>query len=240
VKKLITDPPKSTREFSRFAHSYGYYNMIQSKVVKVLVGMLPKKVLETVIDVGCGNGAVYQTMNASGFQYKRFIALDASEAMLRRHPDDPAVEKVIMDFNRPVSLHLPRKSIVLSSSALQWSSDLDKTLSWLSGQGEEAYLAIFTSGTFKTLHETAGIDSPIHSAVALQQMIDKYYDAAYHIRHYALEFENVRDMFRYIKKSGVSGGKKQLSYKETKALMQRYPLNYLEFEVLFMQGRARI
>jgi malonyl-CoA O-methyltransferase len=43
-------------------------------------------------------------------------------------------------------------------------------------------------------------------------------------------------MFRYIKKSGVSGGKKRLGYKEMKALMKHYPLDYLEFEVLFVEA----
>jgi malonyl-CoA O-methyltransferase len=45
-------------------------------------------------------------------------------------------------------------------------------------------------------------------------------------------------MFRYIKKSGVSGGEKQLSYKETRHLMETYPLDYLEFEVLFVKAKA--
>jgi len=41
-------------------------------------------------------------------------------------------------------------------------------------------------------------------------------------------------MFKYIKRSGVSGGKKQLNYKQMKKIMQNYPLDYLEFEVLFV------
>jgi malonyl-CoA O-methyltransferase len=45
-------------------------------------------------------------------------------------------------------------------------------------------------------------------------------------------------MFRYIKKSGVSGGEKQLSYKQMKMLMEKYPLNYLEFEVLFVEATS--
>jgi malonyl-CoA O-methyltransferase len=45
-------------------------------------------------------------------------------------------------------------------------------------------------------------------------------------------------MFNYIKKSGVSGGEKQLTYKQTKQLMKNYPLNYLEFEVLFVKAKS--
>jgi malonyl-CoA O-methyltransferase len=42
-------------------------------------------------------------------------------------------------------------------------------------------------------------------------------------------------MLRYIKKSGVSGGVKQLGYTEMKTLMLEYPLSYLEFEVIFVK-----
>jgi malonyl-CoA O-methyltransferase len=45
-------------------------------------------------------------------------------------------------------------------------------------------------------------------------------------------------MFKYIKKSGVSGGEKRLGYKEMKVLMELYPLNYLEFEVLFVEATS--
>jgi malonyl-CoA O-methyltransferase len=44
-------------------------------------------------------------------------------------------------------------------------------------------------------------------------------------------------MFRYIQKSGVGGGERQLGFKEMKRLMEAYPLDYLEFEVLFVEAR---
>ena len=46
-------------------------------------------------------------------------------------------------------------------------------------------------------------------------------------------------MFRYIKKSGVSSGEKKLSYAETKQLMETYPLDHLEFEVLFVEAENK-
>ena len=53
---------------------------------------------------------------------------------------------------------------------------------------------------------------------------------------YSLSFDSVRDMFRYIKRSGVSGNRNVLTYKGTKRLMETYPLDYLEFEVLFIRN----
>jgi len=100
----------------------------------------------------------------------------------------------------------------------------------------KAVFSIFTSNTFKTLHHTANLQSPIYSADTVKETINRYYDANFELREYRLSFESVRDMFNYIKKSGVSGGEKQLSYKQIKHLMNSYPLDYLEFEVLFVEA----
>jgi malonyl-CoA O-methyltransferase len=64
-----------------------------------------------------------------------------------------------------------------------------------------------------------------------------YKEVKYEIYHYSLEFSSARDMFKYIKQSGVSSGERKLSYTQTKALMENYPLDYLEFEVLFIEAK---
>ena len=95
-------------------------------------------------------------------------------------------------------------------------------------------LAIFTSNTFKTLHQTADINSILNSAEEINTIQKEILDATFEVVNYKLEFDSVRDMFVYIKRSGVSASRRVLSYKQTKRLMREYPLNYLEFEVVFL------
>jgi len=144
-----------------------------------------------------------------------------------------------LDFNLAKTFDIftvEQNSILLSSSALQWSRDLDLVLSSLSKKVSKAHFAIFTSSTFKTLHQVADITSPIYSEMDLKEVISRYYRATFETRTYSLHFDSVHDMFRYIKKSGVSGGEKKLSYKQMKHLMKVYPLDHLEFEVLFVNA----
>ena len=70
----------------------------------------------------------------------------------------------------------------------------------------------------------------------IKKYINRYYNASFELINYRLDFDSVYDMLKYIKQSGVSGGKKQLSYKEVKQVIADYPLDYLEFEVLFIKG----
>ena len=230
------------QEFSRFAHQYNAHNMIQAEVARALVAKLPLKVYNTILDLGCGSGEIFKNLQEQHVSFDSLTAFDSAQSMLDIHPSANKVTKVCANFNEQnftKSLPESHYDLLLSSSALQWSQDLDSTLNALSSLSKRAYLSIFTSGTFKTLHQTANISSPIYTAQELQKIISKHYDdATFELHTYTLHFDSVKDMFSYIKKSGVSSGEKKLSYKETKALMKSYPLDYLEFEVLFVEAKV--
>jgi len=232
---------KVIKEFSRFAHQYNQHNEIQAQVAKTLVSKLPERTFKNILDLGCGSGAVVKNLQESEYIYSTLTAFDSSQAMLDIHPDSEKITKVCGDFNSvnfAEALPQTQYDILLSSSALQWSTDLDRTFSLLSGLSQSAYFAIFTSGTFKTLHGLAKVGSPIYSAEVIEESIEKYYnEVTFALHTYTLAFDSVREMFRYIKKSGVSAGEKKLGFKETKRLMESYPLNYLEFEVLFIEAK---
>jgi len=230
------------QEFSRFATEYEQYNIIQSKVATTLVSMLPLSHYQTIIDLGAGSGKVYQNLMARKITFQEFIALDSSKEMLALHPNGSSIKKICADFNLPQTFEqLKRKEevMLLSSSALQWSRNLDFTFSQLSQVSQNAFFAIFTSNTFKTLHRIAGVSSPIHTTEALKKAIDTYYKASYTIEEYTLHFNSAEEMLRYIKRSGVSGGERKLGYKEIKTLIKQYPLEYLEFEILFVKAEKK-
>ncbi len=229
----------AVKEFSRFADQYDNYNIIQVEVAKTLVEEISSNGCSTIIDIGCGSGEVYKNIERKNISFEQFVALDSSQEMLNIHPGGEKVQKLCADFNLSKTfemLILEQNDILISSSALQWSKDLDLTFSRLSKKSSKVYFAIFTSSTFKTLHQIADIKSPIYSETELKETISRYYNATFETRNYSLHFDAVRDMFRYIKKSGVSGGEKKLSYKQMKELMKVYPLDYLEFEVLFVKA----
>jgi len=229
------------KEFSRFAHQYEQHNIIQLQVAKRVVGKLPENSYGTLLDIGCGSGQIFRSIEEKGIQFETFTAFDSSDKMLALHPDSFKIEKICGNFNSGTfTSELDKKAydLVLSSSALQWSADLDFTIGRIATLSNTFHAAVFTSNTFKTLHQTAGLTSPIYRADEVQKTIECYYDDVnFELHTYSLQFDSVRDMFRYIKKSGVSSGEKKLSYKETRSLMENYPLDYLEFEVLFVEAK---
>ena len=220
-------------EFSRYAAEYGSRNVIQRHVAQKLISSTldqPKRIL----DLGCGSGTLYSLID---WDVERFVGVDFSESMLSHHPRSPNVELILGDFNDPSLFERlcgERFDRIYSASALQWAGDLDNVLKSLSSLSTPMSLAIFTAGTFKTLHECAGVTPLLRSSGEVMAMAEKYLDARFEILHTTLEFDSVREMFRYIKRSGVSGGRRVLDFARTKRLMETYPLNYLEFEVVFI------
>ena len=224
---------KISSEFSKYALEYNSYNIIQSKVVSKLLTLSDSKP-KRILDLGCGNGAL---CNAIDWEYTYFTALDFASGMLKLHPKSEKIECINGNFNESSlfeNLAKNKYEHVFSASALQWAENLERVFQNIKRLNSSISLAIFTSGTFETLYKTAKLAPLLSSTSLIKELSDKYFKADFEIVKYTLEFESTREMFRYIKKSGVSGSRNVLTFMQTKKLMKEYPLNYLEFEVAFI------
>lgn len=227
---------KISSEFSKHAMHYDAYNIIQNRVVEKLLSHVKIKP-KNILDLGCGSGSLCKAID---WEYEHFTGVDFAPGMLELHPKSKKIECIYGDFNDKTlfdNLLTYNYDYIFSASALQWADDLDSLFKSIKQLNAPIALAIFTSNTFKTLNETAGVNSLLRSPQEIDKLQKKYFNAAYEVVNYKLEFESTRDMFRYIKKSGVSGSRKILSYKESKKLLNEYPLSYLEFEVAFIYSK---
>ncbi|MBT5934898.1 methyltransferase domain-containing protein [Sulfurimonas sp.] len=224
---------KISQEFSKHAFEYESYNDIQKRVADKLLSHVDSKP-KHILDLGCGSGAICKSIN---WKYTHFIGVDFAPAMLELHPKSLTIESIYGDFNDTTlfeKLKTSKYDYIFSASALQWSMNLDESFKEIKALNAPISLAIFTSSTFKTLNKTASIESLLKSKEEIDELQKKYFDVNFEVMTYKLEFTSVREMFRYIKHSGVSGSRNLLSIKEMKQLMREYPINYLEFEVVFL------
>ena len=225
-------------QFSKYAKEYKNHNIIQQIVAKSLVRELkfqPKRILE----LGCGSGQVF---NHISWQVEFYKAIDASASMCELHPKSVNIEVKCLNFDTQDFINEIRNDsydIVLSSSALQWSNDLSKIVQHLSYITKEINAVLFTSNTFKTIQEITKTKSPILDEDSIKEAFLKFFNCEFETILYKLEFDNKKDLFDYIKKSGVSG-EKSLSYSDSKKLYKDYPYNYLEFEVIFVKTISKL
>ncbi|WP_457743170.1 methyltransferase domain-containing protein [Sulfurimonas sp.] len=226
---------KISSEFSKYANHYNSNNLIQERVAEKLLSLVKGKP-KYILDLGCGSGALAKKIE---WKYKKLIGVDFAPGMLELHPKNENIECIYGNFNDINlfdTLLTYKCDYVLSASALQWAENMDVIFNSIHKLNTPIALAIFTSNTFKTLYKTASLKPLLPSKEEIFDLQKKHFSVNYEIVKYKLEFESVRDMFRYIKRSGVSGSRNILSYKDMKKLMKEYPLNYLEFEVAFISS----
>jgi malonyl-CoA O-methyltransferase len=218
-------------QFRHHAESYERYNLIQTRVARALAGKVAGP-FQRIVDLGCGGGAFFRAYERP---FTSYLAVDIAPEMLARHPGGDKVERMVGDFDDPALFEALAKrefDLLVSSSALQWAKDLDWTLARIASLGRPVALAIFTDGTFRSLREVTGSTSPIRSREATEELLRRHFDVEIDILKYELYFDDTLAMLRYIKRSGVSGGRRLLDYAGTKKLLADYPLPYLEFEVV--------
>ena len=224
---------KIKAQFSKNSLSYNEYNLIQKQVIQKLLNDISPKP-RSILDLGCGTGGLYKAIN---WPVDHFTGVDFSAEMLLQHPHLANVKCRLGDFDQCALFDNLKQNTfdrIISSASLQWASDMNTTFNNIKDLNAPIAFAIFTANTFKTLFATANIPPLLRTVDEVSLLAKQYFDAAYETVHYTLKFDNTHDMLRYIKKSGVSSTRNVLDYKKTKQLIQIYPLDYLEFEVLFI------
>ncbi len=225
-------------QFSKYAKEYQSYNIIQQICAKSLIRELKSKP-KNILELGCGSGQVFSNIN---WEFDNYLAIDGSAQMCELHPKANNIEVINLNFDSEEFFNLTKNrsfDIVLSSSALQWSVNLEKLVEHLSKITKEINAVLFTSNTFKTIQNISKNKSPILDEDSIKKAFSKYFVCEFETINYKLEFDNKKELFDYIKKSGVSGSS-ELSYAKAKRLYKEYNLNYLEFEVIFVKTLSKI
>ncbi len=213
--------------FNLSATSYNQYNIIQKQVAKELLAYLdfePKKILE----LGAGTGEICKNIGCS---YEHYIAVDSAQNMLALHPQNERIQLCCSDFDN-AELYENQYDLIISSSSLQWSKDIDSLFANIQKSSRRFLLSIFTANTFRNIHDFLGVKSTIYDAETIENLAKKYLDCEIVTKNYRLEFDNTRQIFTYLKKSGVNR-ENILTYKEAKKLYSEFEEKHLEFEVVF-------
>lgn len=225
-------------EFSKHANDYNSYNIIQQIVAKSIVRDITNEP-RSILELGCGSGQIIRHIK---WDYDHYCAVDFSDSMCDLHPKSDAIEVHCYDFDSDEFFDFIKNrkfEIIVSSSAMQWSKDLNRLVSALSKSADEIYAGLFTSNTFKTIQKLSGKKSPILDTESIKESFSDYFECEFELYNYNLEFDSKKELFDYIKNSGVSGGNDLLSFKDAKRLYREYDLNYLEFEVIFVKAFSR-
>ena len=213
------------KSFDRFAFSYGKYNIIQKKIIKRYINSLSSRV----VDLGCGSEGLCKYRD-----FEFYLGVDNSENMLKLNP----CNTLRLDFNTKRCFEIIKRfdfNQIVSFSALQWAKDLEFVFKEIKGLNKSYLLAIFTSNTFKSFHKAINVTSPIYSKEKILNFSKILKPSSVEILNYEIEFKKPKEMFEYIKYSGVNSGVRA-SIKDLKRFLKEFSVNFLEFEIVVLKG----
>jgi malonyl-CoA O-methyltransferase len=218
-------------QFTKYAKDYDDHNIIQRIVSKALVREIegkPQKILE----LGCGSGQIIRQID---WEFDSYKAIDFSRSMCELHPQNKKVVVKCFDFDSlefQQDIKDERYDLIISSSAMQWSKNIKELLANILPKTKQFRGVLFTSNTFKEIYEITKKEKSILSLQEIKEAFSSY-NATFEVFEYKLHFENKKELFDYIKNSGV-GGESKLDFKEAKNLYKNYNYDFLSFEVIFV------
>ena len=222
-----------SKHFNTHANDYDNNNIIQRIVSKALVRDIQNKP-KNILELGCGNGQIFREIKWPINKYK---AIDFSQSMCDLHPKAKNLVVKCFDFDSDefyTEIKNDNYDLVISSSAMQWSKNLPLLIKRLFSVSSEINCVLFTSNTFKSIYKITKQAPAIVSLESIKNAFDKY-NSTYEVFNYQINFNSKKELFAYIKNSGVQGDVK-LSYKDAKNLYKNYDKLYLEFEVIFVKS----
>lgn len=124
---LQVDKQDVARSFSQAAATYDQVAALQRQVAATLLTKIPAKVFPTVVDLGCGTGAI-TTQLAQRCQAETLLGLDIAEGMLAFARQRWPQAELLWCGGDAESLPLQDASIDLmfSSLAVQWCADFPR------------------------------------------------------------------------------------------------------------------
>ncbi len=218
-------------QFTKYAKDYDDHNIIQRIVSKALVREIegkPQKILE----LGCGSGQIIRQID---WEFDSYKAIDFSRSMCELHPKNKKIVVKCFDFDSlefQEDIKDERYDLIISSSAMQWSKNIKELLANILPKTKQFRGVLFTSDTFKEIYEITKKEKSILSLQEIKEAFSSY-NATFEVFEYKLHFENKKELFDYIKNSGV-GGESKLDFKEAKNLYKNYNYDFLSFEVVFV------
>lgn len=218
------------------AKTYKNQAIAQKLFIQKLASKLPKKLYPSIAELGCGGGELFLELEERGVEFERYLACDSSRAMLEGFPPSPRVKLFCQDFDEFLLGEEERFSLICSSSALQWSSNLSYTLSLIAKRGEGVALSVLSSCSLASLHRFLGTSSPLLESEEIIEFFGEYFVGDIFISRVALDFTSAKECLEHLKRSGVLGGG-ILGFSKAKKLLEFN--ERIEYESVNIIGKSR-
>lgn len=242
VNNLKIDKAQVALRFAQAGQSYTEHAIVQKMIAQHLFELIQQYCpaqLENVFEIGCGSGNLSHLL-LDNLKFNQLILNDLYPEVQQHFPANTKIKYLIGDIEQ---LEFPKfLDLIVSSSALQWLSDLD--LVFQQAQQSLSVDGLFCFSTFgqqnlKEIKALTGQGLEYLSLENIQNLLEKSGFEILHISQHidVLSFEHPKHVLQHLKATGVTATAS--NFRWTKQSLFDFYQSYQQFSFSDESGQTQ-
>ena len=224
------------KRFKKSLKTYDENAIVQKKMAKELISLLPKKEYNKIFEIGCATGTLTKEI-ADKLIFSELYLNDIVEESKKY------VQEIYKECNFIAgdieNIDLNKKyNLIISNACLQWCSNIEDTLSKLINaldDGGILAISIFGEDNLKEIKSIFNIGNEISSISSMENFLNTQKIIIKKEDKIKINFETPMEVLKHLKYTGTNAIKEiKLTKTKLKDFEQRYKENYTQNNKVYL------
>lgn len=224
------------KRFKKSLKTYDENAIVQKKMAKELISLLPKKEYNKIFEIGCATGLLTKEI-ADKLIFSELYLNDIVEESKKY------VQEIYKECNFIAgdieNIDLNKKyNLIISNACLQWCSNIEDTLSKLINaldDGGILAISIFGEDNLKETKSIFNIGNEISSISSMENFLNTQKIIAKKEDKIKIDFETPMEVLKHLKYTGTNAIKEiKLTKTKLKDFEQKYKENYTQNNKVYL------
>ena len=224
------------KRFKKSLKTYDENAIVQKKMAKELINLLPKKEYNKIFEIGCATGILTKEI-ADRLIFSELYLNDIVEESKKYVQEIYKECKFVVGDIENIELN-KKYNLIISNACLQWCSNIEETLSKLiNALDDDGILAIsiFGEDNLKEIKSIFNIGNEISSISSMENFLNTQKIIIKKEDKIKIDFETPMEVLKHLKYTGTNAIKEiKLTKTKLKDLEQKYKENYTQNNKVYL------